>query len=152
MDPSVYLWLQAGHVIGVLLWIGSMFTVYWLLRLHTQASKEMSDKLTLLERSMGMVMDLGATLAIICGLVMAIGHGGTHPTTSLFAAPGAKWFHIKLTLVLLGVLSVHGVLRARIARFSRGQRPTVPTWLWTVLLLAMVAIVILVIRKPVIGG
>jgi len=144
----MYLWLTTGHLIGVFLWLGGMFAVYWLLRLHAQAPKDVNDKLVLMERSLAMVMDLGATLAIICGLGMAFSKGGDHPTSNLFAAPGAAWFHIKLTVVVLGVLSCHGIIRARVGRFSRGQTPTVPQWIWSLLLVSIVAITILVFRGP----
>ncbi len=144
----MYTWLLTGHLIGVLLWVGCLFTVYWLLRFHTQAPPEVSDKLTLMERSMALVMDLGATLAIGCGIAMAVSHGGTHPTSNIFAAPGKGWFHIKLTIVVLGILSVHGILRGRIAKFSKGQTPTVPSWLWSVLLVSLVGIIVMVFRGP----
>lgn len=142
-------WLLTGHLIGVLFWVGSLFTVYWLLRFHTQAPAEANDKLVLMERSMALVMDLGATLAMVCGLAMAFMHGGKHPTTTIFGMPGSGWFHIKLTLVVVGVLSVHGMLRARVGKFSKGQTPTVPQWIWSLLLVAIVGIVVMVIRGPI---
>lgn len=145
----MYEWLRAGHIIGVLLWIGGLCAVYWLLRLHAQAPKDVNDKLVLMERSLALSMDLAAALAIGCGLAMALMHGGTHPTTTLFGAPGAGWFHIKLTVVVLGVLSTHGMIRARVAKFSRGETPSVPQWLWSLLLVSIVAIVILVFRGPI---
>jgi uncharacterized membrane protein len=143
------LWLKTGHLIGVILWMGSMFSVYWLLRLHAQAPKDVLDKLTLMERSLALTMDLAATLAIVCGLGMAFSKAGTdHPTSNLFAAPGAAWFHIKLTVVVLGILPVHGMVRAKVGKFGRGQISNVPQWMWSLLLVAIVAIVILVIRGP----
>jgi uncharacterized membrane protein len=148
MSDSVYRWLISGHLIGVILWLGSMFATYWLLRLHAQAPKDVHEKLTLMERSLAMTMDLAATLAIGCGLGMAFSHGSTHPTSNLFAAPGAAWFHIKLTAVVLGVLPVHGMVRGKIAKFSRGQITPVPQWMWSALLVAIVVIVIMVIRGP----
>ena len=144
----MYLWLLTGHLIGVILWMGSLFAVYWLLRLHSQAPKDVLDKLTLMERSLALTMDLAATLAMGAGLTMALTKGGTHPTSNLFAAPGAGWFHIKLTVVVLGILPVHGMVRGRIAKFSRGKISSVPQWMWSVLLVAIVAIVFLVIRGP----
>ncbi len=149
MSPGTYLWLKTGHLIGVVLWMGGLFAVYWLLRLHAQAPKDVHEKLTLMERSLALAMDLAATLAIVCGLGMAFTKGGDHPTSNLFVAPGAAWFHIKLTIVVLGVLSTHGMIRARIAKFARGQTPSVPQWIWSVLLLSIVAIVILVFRGPI---
>jgi uncharacterized membrane protein len=148
MSDSVYRWLISAHLIGVILWLGSMFATYWLLRLHAQAPKDVLEKLTLMERSLALTMDLAATLAIGSGLGMAFSHGGTHPTSNLFAAPGAAWFHIKLTAVVLGILPVHGMVRGKIARFSRGQISAVPQWMWSVLLIAIVVIVVMVIRGP----
>jgi uncharacterized membrane protein len=144
----MYTWLLTGHLIGVILWMGSMFAVYWLLRLHAQAPKDALDKITLMERSLALTMDLAATLAIGAGLVMALSKGGTHPTSNLFAAPGAGWFHIKLTVVVLGILPVHGMIRGKVGKFSRNQISNVPQWMWSLLLIAIVAIVILVIRGP----
>ncbi|MBX3162545.1 MAG: hypothetical protein KF773_41670 [Deltaproteobacteria bacterium] len=158
----MYQWLLVGHLIGVILWIGCMAATYWMLRFHTQAPKAVHEKLILMERSLALAMDLGAALAIGCGLGMALSSGGgesgsfqsqfTHPVGNLFAAKGGLsspgWFHIKLLVVVLGVLSIHGMLRARVAKFSRGESPTVPQWMWSVLLVSVVAIIILVIRGP----
>jgi putative membrane protein len=148
MSPATYLWLKSGHLIGVFLWTGGLFAIYWLLRFHAQAPKDAHEKLTLMERSLALAMDLAATLAIVCGLGMAFSKGGDHPTTNLFVAPGAGWFHIKLAVVVLGIISTHGMIRARIAKFARGEVAAVPAWTWSVLLVSIVAIVILVIRGP----
>jgi uncharacterized membrane protein len=144
----MYLWLLTGHLIGVILWMGSLFAVYWLLRLHAQAPKDALEKLTLMERSLALTMDLAATLAIGAGLTMALTKGGTHPTSNLFAAPGGGWFHVKFTAVVLGILPVHGMVRGKIAKFSRGKVSDVPHWMWSLLLVAIVVIVVMVIRGP----
>lgn len=148
LSDSVYLWLKAGHVIGILLWMGCLFATYWLLRIHAQSPKEVHEKLTLMERSLALSMDLAATLAIGAGLVLALTKNQTHPTSNLFAFPHSGWFHVKVTLVILGVLPVHGIVRARIAKFGRGQVTGVPQWLWSLLLAAICGIVILVFRRP----
>ena len=144
----MYAWLLAAHLIGVFLWIGGLFSTYWLLRIHVQAPKDVHDKLTLMERSLAMVMDLGATLAIAAGLWMAFKHDYSHPNSSLFTAPHSGWFHAKLAIVVLGVLSVHGMVRAKVGKFSRGQTPNVPQWAWSLLLASIVGITILVFRRP----
>jgi uncharacterized membrane protein len=144
----MYQWLLTGHLIGVILWLGCLFAAYWMLRFHVQAPKEVHEKLTLMERSLAMTMDIAATLAIGLGLAMAFSHGGTHPTGNLFAARGAGWFHVKLTVVVLGILPVHGMVRGKIGKFGRGQISSVPQWMWTVLLVAIALIVFFVIRGP----
>ena len=116
-----------------------------MLRLHAQASADVNDKLVLMERSLALAMDLAATLAIGCGLGW---RSRSIQTPNLFARPHAGWFHIKLTIVVLGILSVHGIIRARVGRFSRGQTPTVPQWIWSLLLVSIVAILVIVFRGP----
>jgi uncharacterized membrane protein len=146
---ETYPWLLTAHLIAVFLWLGTMFAVYWLLRVHAHAPKDVLDKLTLMERSLALSMDIAATVAIGCGLVMALSSGGSHPTGTLFSTPGSGWFHIKLVVVVLGVLPVHGMLRAKIKKFSNGQLSPIPQWMWSLLLAAITVIVILVIRGPI---
>jgi uncharacterized membrane protein len=141
-------WLLTAHLIGVILWLGCLFAVYWLLRVHAQAPKDVLDRLTLMERSLALTMDLAAALAIGTGLARALRHEHDHPISTLFTAPGAGWFHIKLTVVVLGILPVHGIVRGRIAKFSRGVISNVPQWLWTLLLISIALIVVMAIRGP----
>ena len=131
------MWLRAGHFIGVVLWIAGLVAVYWMLRVHVHAPKEAHEKLTLMERSLAMSMDLAATLAMGCGLVIAI-------WDKRFSAPGAGYLHIKLAVVVLGILSVHGMIRARIKKFGMGKISPVPGWQWSLLLASVAAIMILV--------
>ncbi|MDQ3369633.1 MAG: CopD family protein [Myxococcota bacterium] len=139
MNEKTLAWLLSGHIIGVLVWVGGLFAVYWLLRVHLHAPKEMHEKLTLQERSLALMMDLAAALAIGAGLALALGQ-----EPNLFARPKSGWFHIKLTVVVLGILPVHGMIRARIKRFGQGELKPIPNWMWTVLLLSIAAISILV--------
>ena len=140
-------WLLVGHLIGVILWIASLTTVYWLLRVHTQAPKEVHERLILMERSLALTMDLAATLAIGCGIALAV-HPEVPGIPNLFARPGAGWFHIKLTIVVLGILSMHGLIRARVGKASRGQPLRVPQWIWTVILISIVGVLVMVFRGP----
>ena len=144
MSPETYAWVKSGHLIGVVLWLGGLFTVYWLLRMHANAPKEVHEKFTLMERSLALTMDLAAALAIGCGIAMIFGQGNGIP--NFLAQPRHGWFHIKLTVVVLGVLSVHGLVRAKVGKFGRGQISPVPAWAWTVLLASVMAIMILVFR------
>jgi uncharacterized membrane protein len=114
MSPEVYSWLTAAHLIGVFFWIGGLMAVYWLLRIHSHAPADSHEKLILMERSLALMMDIAATLAIGAGLAMAIGG-------KLFSAPKMGWLHIKLTVVVLGILSVHGMVRARVFPFQPGE-------------------------------
>jgi uncharacterized membrane protein len=144
MSASLYLWVLPAHIIGLFLWMGGLFAVYWLLRVHSSAPKEVHEKLVLMERSLALMMDIAATLAIGTGLALAL----AHPQGNLFGLPHHGWLHAKLTIVVLGILSVHGMTRARIKKFSQGKISDVPQWQWSLLLVAIVAIVILVERRP----
>jgi len=146
MDPKIVEWLLAGHVISLFLWVGGLFAIYWMLRLHAHAPTDTHEKLTLMERSIALSADIAATVAIATGLVMALSHNRMHPTTTLFAAKGAGWFHIKLAVVVLGVLPVHGILRGKIKKFGMGKIAPVPQWLWSLFLASITVIVILVFR------
>ena len=64
----------------------------------------------------------------------------------LFSDKHYGWLHIKIAVVVLGVLSVHGIVSARVSKCSRGEMKEVPAWAWSVLLAAIVAILILVTR------
>ena len=143
MEPSTYLWLKAAHMIGLFVWIGGLFAVYWLLRFHAHAPKDAHEKLTLMERSLALMMDIGSALAIGTGLAIAIGS-----TPNYFARPGFGWFHIKLTIVVLGILPVHGIVRARIKKHANGNLTPIPQWLWSLLLVALVGVIIMVFRGP----
>ena len=134
-------WVLAGHLIGVLLWVGGLMTVYWLQRIEAQAPSAARDQLTAMQRSLALTMDIAATLAIGCGIAMLF-----HPY-NMFAMPKMGWLHAKLTLAVLGILPIHGMMRARVKKFSRGENPAVPQWQWSLLLVVLVAIVILVTTK-----
>jgi putative membrane protein len=138
---DTWMWVLAAHLIGVFLWIGGLFTTYWLLRIHANAPKDVHDKLTLMERSLALMMDIAATLAIGTGLYLAF-------SIHLFTMPKQGWLHAKIAIVVLGIISVHGLVRAKVGKFSRGQTPNVPQWPWSLLLAALCAIVILVVKKP----
>lgn len=144
MSREVLLWLRTGHFIGLFVWIGGMFTVYWMLRFHTHAPKAVHEKLVLSERSLALMMDIGSALAIGTGLAMAL---GLTPVNA-FSRPGGGWFHIKLTIVVVGLLSVHGMLRAKIKKFSQGNVSDVPSWYWSAILGSLTAILVLVNHGP----
>jgi uncharacterized membrane protein len=143
MSP-LHLWLLAAHLIGVVLWISGLTAIYWMLRFHDHAPKADRDKLTYMERAMALSTDIAAAVAIGCGIALAL------TPINLFATPGQSWLHIKLTVVVLGVLSTHGVLRSRIKKYSRGELKPVPPWLWS-LFLGSVVIAIIAVSTRFVG-
>jgi uncharacterized membrane protein len=98
-----------------------------------------------LARRLALVMDLGATLAIAMGLWRAL---KVVPTE--FANGG--WLHMKLTAVVVCILSVHGLARARLGRLRRGEAAIVPAWAWAVLAVGVLAAITLGSNKALLRG
>ena len=140
MSPSIYLWVRAAHLISVVLWISGLSTLYWLLRLHDQAPKEMREKLTLMERSLALSSEVTSVVAIGCGLAMALS------PINQFTHNGG-WLHIKVTVVVLAILSVQGMLRGRVKRFARGEIKPVPGWMWSLMTTGVAIAIILAVTK-----
>jgi protoporphyrinogen IX oxidase len=140
MSPSIYQWVRAAHLISMVLWIGGLSTLYWFLRLHDQAPKEMREKLTLMERSLALSTEISSLVAIACGLAMALS------PINQFTHNGG-WLHIKVTVVVVAILSVQGILRGRVKRFARGEIKPVPNWLWTLMLAGVSVAILLAVTK-----
>ena len=140
MSLELVRWLLAAHLIGVVLWISGLTSIYWMLRFHDHAPKGDREKLTYMERAMALSTDIAAAVAMGCGVALAVGQ-------HYFTTPGNSWLHIKLTVVVLGILSTHGMLRARIKKYSRGELKPVPTWLWSLFLVSVVVAIIAVTTR-----
>ena len=132
MSQDTYSWVLVGHVFGFVTWIGGLLACISLLHVHKRVGEEARAALTMVEKSVAMMMDLGATLAIATGLTMAF---YTHEFSH------GAWLHVKLTVVVLGILSSHGIVRAKIAKFARGEIKPEPSWL-PMLVLASAAVAI----------
>ena len=100
------------------------------------------DALAKLAKKAALFMDIGATFAIVFGLLMIFGiEGGT----ALVKHPS---MHIKLTLVGLGVLGCHGFLRVKLKRLTQGQGG-LPGFFPPLIMLLGLAIIILAVVKPI---
>ncbi len=136
MSAGVYLLVMTAHILGMVLWISGLTAIFWMLRFHDHAPKESHEQLTLQERALAMATDIAAAVTIGCGIAMALS-----PINRFTTKPDA-WLHIKVAVVVLMILPVHGILRGRIKRYGQGKISPVPNWLWS-LLLGGVAIAIL---------
>src|SRR5262245_9214323 len=110
MSLETYSWLRVGHVFGFVCWIAGLITVLLLLRVHGVVEGPAREVLGRQERKAAVLMDGGATLAIICGLWLAFGGA-----VNAFKTGG--WLHVKLTLVAIFLFGVHGWARVQIKRF-----------------------------------
>lgn len=136
MDPDTYNWLRVGHVLGFVLWIGGLLALLQLLRIHGAVEGAARDVLARHERKVAVLMDLGATLTMVCGFVSALGG------TINFFKTGA-WLHIKLTLVAVVIVGVHGWARVKVRKFRNGEVTPVSPVLTYAVLAAAAAIILL---------
>jgi len=140
MSLETYAWLHVGHVLGFTLWVAGLLAVASLLRAHEGADAASRPGLVGAARSMALIMDLGATLAIAIGLVMAI-KGPNYPNTA-FKTGG--WLHVKLALVVVGLLAPHGIMRAKIGKLRRStQTGALASWVIPVILVCAAAAIAL---------
>ena len=121
---------------GFVFWIGGMIGVLQLLRVHGAVEGAARDVLARHERKMAIFMDLGATLTLVCGFVMALGVTPTH-----FARGG--WLHIKLTIVAVAILGMHGWARVQVKRFRKGQVRPIPVAVTYIVVVAAAAVITL---------
>lgn len=140
MGPDEYNWLRVGHVIGFVMWIGGLVTVLQLLRVHGAVEGAARDVLARHERKMALVMDLGATLTLVCGFVTALGGHTNYFTTG-------AWLHIKVTIVALVILSLHGWTRVQVKRFRKGQVRPIPVITTYAVLVAAAAVILLAAHR-----
>jgi putative membrane protein len=117
-------WLHGLHIVGVILWVAGLTGVLALLQIHPNVEEKSRQQLTMAERRLAMVMDLGATLAIGFGLWMALRQ---------HEFKNGAWLHVKLTAVVVGILTVHGMARVKIKRFRKGDLRPVPFAVWIAL-------------------
>jgi putative membrane protein len=133
-------WLTVGHVFGFVLWIAGVIATLTLLRIHAHVEGPARDVLARQERKTAVLMDLGATLAMVCGFWLAFG-------TTPIAFKTGGWLHVKLTIVVLIILGTHGYARVQVKRFRQGQVKAIPRPLLYVVIVAVAAVITLGAKK-----
>ena len=143
VSATVYQWVLALHVYGFMAWTGTLFASMHILRAHATAGEDPNGAFTGLEKATGIAMDAFATIAIVFGVVMIVGH----PLGASVFFKGAGFFHAKLTLVAL-VIAMHVLVRRKMRHFREGTLEAPPPWMFPVTSVAVLAIVILIVVKP----
>lgn len=135
-------WMRVGHIFGFVMWIGTLYALFQILMAHAEAEESARGAFGPLEKRVAIAMDIGATLAIVFGVVLIVKlpYG-----TALFKAGG--FFHIKLTLAA-ALIGVHGFLRVKVKKFGRGEVKAPPAWLFPLMSVAVLSIVIMIIVRP----
>lgn len=141
MSSATYQWMLAIHVFGMVLWTGGLLACLRLLAAHGAAGKAAPEGLSLTERRTAVLMDIGATVAILTGLHLLFA-SPTKPLTQ------GGWMHAKLTLVVLGVLVPHIVTRIKVRKFRNGDVSPLPGFLMPTLIAVVLGVIVLVQVRP----
>jgi len=128
----------ALHVVGALMWIGSLFAVMSFLEAFAgEPDAAARGRLLKYVRQAAIVPDIGATIALVFGLHWLF----------RFKLYEAHYMHAKLALVAV-VLGLHVMLRLKVKKAKNGEPFSPPPLaLKPVLTLLATAIVIFVIAK-----
>lgn len=143
---SSYLWILAIHVIGFVMWVGALVGLSTLLSAHRRLAESTVDELVGLERKIALEMDIGALIAITCGVAMIL--KGKNMGDAWVMKQG--WMHVKLTMVI-ALLASHVIVRVKVAKARRGDRSGLSPIVPVVVGALFVGIVIMGVARP-IGG
>jgi putative membrane protein len=107
MTPTTIVWLKALHLIGIVIWMGSLLTLSRILGFHVQ-----EDPATVQPRFSNFEKRMYRFVATP-GLVLALGAGLYRFASFVEVYRKQPWMHAKLTLVALVVI-LHVVLGMQI--------------------------------------
>lgn len=152
----MYKWVKFVHVIGFLVWSGSLIACLALLRRHMSAAGDTRDLLTDLERKFALSMDIGATVAIAAGVYLAVSKeafGGQFNWFNVKGPDGKSmgvWLHMK-SLFVLFLIGLHGFTRVKVGKFRKKESSSLPSFVMPASLLLLIIIVFLATVKPMSG-
>jgi len=134
--------LLVGHIYGFMMWLGALFAALRILQAHADADAGARGAFLPLEKGAGMSMDIGATVAIVFGLLLIfVPENGT----ALFKVGG--FMHVKLTLVAV-LIGLHVIVRRMMAQAKKGNVSAPAPFLVPALSILIVAILVMIIAKP----
>lgn len=126
------------HLFGILIWFGSMMTALHLLLGWERLGRPGDFKK--LSGNIGRIMDMGASLVLITGILMLTNDAGRPLLKHGF-------MHAKLTAVVV-LLGLHGLVRATLGKVSRGEARAIPVWVQPVVIGLYIAILFLIVKRP----
>ena len=141
MSGQTYLTIKAVHFLGFTMWVGAMIALALALRARGAAEGAAKGAFEGLERVLARAMELGALLAIACGVLMIVkAPEGMSPMKQ-------PYLHIKLTIVVV-ILAMHGLVRMSMGKMRKGTGGPPGVAVPWLLLLAAAAIFYLAVVKP----
>lgn len=146
MGHSTYVWVKAFHIVGILIWAGTMMGLANNLVAVGRSGDAARPALLGLARSAAMMMDIGATVTIACAVFLAVKSKAFMGDQWPMKMP---WMHVKLTLVVV-IIGFHGFLRVKLGKYRKGKetKPVRPLVV-PLLSLSLIAIVIFAVAKPI---
>ena len=137
MSLDAYLWIKLVHIVGFIVWVGSLFGLLSILREPTGSSEDTRRLLVALTRRAGRAMDIGAALAIAAGVILIV--KSPEPVGPIHQ----PYFHVKLALAA-GLVGLHGFARVRAGKLAKGDTRTLgpaPLALAALLVLGILAMI-----------
>ena len=136
------LWLKAFHIVFVVTWFAGLFYLPRLFVYHAAATDAVGlERFRVMERRLFGIMTIGASLAILFGLLMVAGSPAYLQT---------GWLRVKLALVLV-LIGYHLWCRALMVALRDGRSTHSPRWYRIfneMPALLLIAIVVLAVVKP----
>lgn len=131
---ETYNWVLAVHAFGFVLWTGALMSTLFLLSSHHLAADSGRKGLERVERKAAMGMDIGALIAIVAGLYLALGFD-----VNWFKQ--GSWLHIKTTLVAV-LVGLHVFTRVKVRKFRNGAVSPISGYVIPLTLLLVAVIVV----------
>lgn len=143
MSPETLHWVLTAHVFGFVTWVGAMLGCALAVRHGAAAGEAARPDLAALAKRLAMAMDGGAAITVVAGLLLI--HGLASAGASPLKLP---WMHLKLTLVVVGLIGSHVFLRVRTRQLARGEARPLPAPLFPALHVVLIGILVMAIVKP----
>lgn len=110
-------WFRAFHIIGIVLWFGSLLQVTRMLKARVRAPEASRPTLSDMERRTQLFIGFpGLFLTVSMGVLLLVGPGGPADGAGFYMKQG--WMHVKLTLVLVAI-GVDVLLYRAIRRYDK---------------------------------
>ena len=140
------LWFKSFHIVFIASWFAGLFylpRIFVNLAMVAPGSSAERERLLLMARKLLRFSTILAIPAVALGLWLYLGYG-------IGLAPGSRWMHAKLVVVLL-VIGYHHACARMLDKFVAGRNTRSHVWLrWfnEIPVLLLVAAVVLVVVKP----
>ena len=140
------LWVKSFHIVFIASWFAGLFylpRIFVNLAMVAPGSNAERERLLLMARKLLRFSTILAIPAVALGLWLYLGYG-------IGLAPGSRWMHAKLVVVLL-VIGYHHACARMLGKFVAGRNTRSHVWLrWfnEIPVLLLVAAVVLVVVKP----